>query len=659
MNASKKLPPTPVTPVDAPPLYLLAMALLAQPDDAGAEAQWLRAQAEQTSGASLALWQSAPPQHDLRLHALAQAFGLAPIECVAVALAAAVEVDPMLGRVLAWLQAPTGGTRPGVGLLLTLADLLDLAGALEDLVGGSARDCGLLVVDDETRPLPEQVLRVALPTVLALRCGGGNWPGIRIGEASAGPVAPSLQREAARQAAALYSADRAPAFAPDGAVAQAQAQAHGNSGAMTALVIRSGHPHQARTAALLLARQHGCLPAFIEGEPPAGLAPWLWLRGVMPVLCSELAPGEVRRLPTLPGYKGPLLIASGIDGSFEREGVAVGDWRVPLPLPLERVACWTTHVDQASAERLGRAHRLAPAQIDALAREARHQALLADEPLAERHVALAMRYGAVGELGNLAQRVPDTVPDEALVMPPELQSALAALRQRCVRREGLADALGPSARARYRPGVRGLFVGASGTGKTLAAAWLASRLGLPLYQVDLASVASKYIGETEKNLSQLFARAEHAEVVLLFDEADALFGKRTDVKDAHDRFANQQTNYLLQRIESFDGIAVLTSNSRSRFDAAFTRRLDSIIDFPMPGPQERRALWLAHLGGHHALDDAQVNRVSAACDLAGGHIRNATLAAASMDTGPVLYANLRAAIEAEYRKLGRHAPAGL
>ena len=128
---------------------------------------------------------------------------------------------------------------------------------------------------------------------------------------------------------------------------------------MTALVIRSGHPHEARTAALLLARQHGCLPAFIEGEPPAGLAPWLWLRGVMPVLCSELAPGEVRRLPTLPGYKGPLLIASGIDGSFEREGVAVGDWRVPLPLPLERVACWTTHVDQASAERLGRAHRLA------------------------------------------------------------------------------------------------------------------------------------------------------------------------------------------------------------------------------------------------------------------------------------------------------------
>ncbi len=274
---------------------------------------------------------------------------------------------------------------------------------------------------------------------------------------------------------------------------------------------------------------------------------------------------------------------------------------------------------------------------------------------------LAARQGAAGELGTLAQLLPDAVPDEALVMPPELAATLAALRRRCVLREGLAAPLGPSARARYRAGVRALLVGPSGTGKTLAAAWLASRLGLPLYRVDLASVASKYIGETEKNLAQLFARAEHAEVVLLFDEADSLFGKRTEVKDANDRFANQQTNYLLQRIETFDGIALLTSNSRSRFDAAFTRRLDAIIEFPMPGPQERRMLWLAHLGAHHALDAGQVNRIAASCDLAGGHIRNAVLAAAAGADGaaPIGYEALRAAVEAEYRKLGRPCPAGL
>jgi hypothetical protein len=193
----------------------------------------------------------------------------------------------------------------------------------------------------------------------------------------------------------------------------------------------------------------------------------------------------------------------------------------------------------------------------------------------------------------------------------------------------------------------------------LAAGWLASRLGLPLYRVDLASVSSKYIGETEKNLAQLFARAEHAEGVLLFDEADSLFGKRTEVKDANDRFANQQTNYLLQRIESFDGIALLTSNSRARFDSAFTRRLDAIIEFPTPGPDERRALWLAHLGTHHRLDDGQINRVAVACDLAGGHIRNATLTAAAAAPEVIDYPRLCSAIAQEYRKLGRALPAGL
>ena len=175
-------------------------------------------------------------------------------------------------------------------------------------------------------------------------------------------------------------------------------------------------------------------------------------------------------------------------------------------------------------------------------------------------------------------------------------------------------------------------------------------------------MTSKYIGETEKNLAELFARAEHAEVVLLFDEADSLFGKRTDVKDSNDRFANQQTNYLLQRIESFDGIALLTSNSRSRFDAAFTRRLDAIIEFPLPRPEERRALWLAHLGEHHRLDVGEINRIAASCDLAGGHIRSAVLAAAALAGvrgDAVGYEDVVVAVEAEYRKLGKAVPGEL
>jgi SpoVK/Ycf46/Vps4 family AAA+-type ATPase len=248
------------------------------------------------------------------------------------------------------------------------------------------------------------------------------------------------------------------------------------------------------------------------------------------------------------------------------------------------------------------------------------------------------------------------------VLPPATRREIEALSARWLARDALAERLGPAARARYRPGVRALLVGPSGTGKTLAVGWLATRLGLPLYRVDLASITSKYIGETEKNLAQLFARAEHAEGVLLFDEADSLFGKRTDVKEANDRFANAQTNYLLQRIESFEGIAILTSNSRARFDSAFTRRLDAVIEFPPPGPEERRALWVAHLGGAHTLSTVELNRIAAACDLAGGHIRNATLAAAvaaRAHARAIAYADVAAGIAAEYRKLGKSPPSGI
>jgi len=175
-------------------------------------------------------------------------------------------------------------------------------------------------------------------------------------------------------------------------------------------------------------------------------------------------------------------------------------------------------------------------------------------------------------------------------------------------------------------------------------------------------VTSKYIGETEKNLAQLLARAEQAEVVLLFDEADALFGKRTDVRDANDRFVNSQTNYLLQRIESFDGLALLTSNSRARLDSAFSRRLDMILDFPLPGPEERRELWRSHLGTAHRLTLREVNQLSAAADLAGGHVRNAVFAAAVIARAherPIEYADVIQGVRSEYRKLGRQLPSEL
>ena len=746
-----------------PALHLLALAALAAglPADAdGVEADWLRSlrgllprpdtgesqlpspqslpavalrprprldapSAARTGGASspaAALarqWFAQPPAADAGLHAVATSLALGPAETVATALALAVEFEPMVGRALAWLQAPVGGARPTLGLLASLGPLLGwwpdvvadttsattadttpdtalitapskapdtvsdqgIAAVLATLCQGPARANGLWLIDGESRPLTEQALQLPLPLAMAMRsympgaeattapnAGGAGgldpprlaghanaanglsmtlapWPGLHWLDGTA-PQPPSLQQATHDQAAALAAAG------PGGV-----------------LVVRSGHPREARAAAAAVAAAVGCRAIALAGTAPAGLGPWLWLQAALPVLLADLAPGEMLSLPRWPGWAGPVLVAAGLDGQIQADGDPVAEWLLPLPLPAERCALWSARLPADAAQRLGQRHRHSASQIDQLVRSARHLARVdagfaqqpgaAETALTEVQVLRATRQGSPGGLGSLAQWLPDAVPDDALVVSPALRTTLDALRRRCERRDGLADPLGPAARTRYRPGVRALLVGASGTGKTLSVGWLASRLGLPLYRVDLASVASKYIGETEKNLAQLFARAEHAEVVLLFDEADSLFGKRTEVKDANDRFANQQTNYLLQRIECFDGIAVLTSNSRARFDSAFTRRLDTIIDFPAPGPQERRALWLAHLGDHHALDDAQLNRIAAGCDLAGGHIRNATLAAVAATAAPVGYADLRAAIEAEYRKLGRQPPSGI
>ena len=143
-----------------------------------------------------------------------------------------------------------------------------------------------------------------------------------------------------------------------------------------------------------------------------------------------------------------------------------------------------------------------------------------------------------------------------------------------------------------------LFAGDSGTGKTLSAEVVAGALGLDLYVIDLATVIDKYIGETEKNLDRIFREADRVNGVLLFDEADAIFGKRSEVHDAHDRYANVEVAYLLQRMERFDGIAILTTNLRANLDDAFLRRLDALVDFPTPDEPSRRLLWERHLPGH-------------------------------------------------------------
>ena len=597
----------------------IAFALLADRsgNEDSPEASWLAGHAaalamSQGVGepqAAVSAWNSSPPAVDRRLHALAvqQRLGLA--ETLALALAREAELLPMAARALIWLQHPVGEARPTVGLIASLCQRFGVPDALPALADGPARRHGLLQLQPDERPLCERSVRVALPLLFAIDGRDGHFDGVDTDTAALPPLPPSAVAEARRHAAGLIR---------DG---------------VRTLLIRSGQPLEARAAAAQVVGAMGARAAFFEGEAAPGFAAWLWLGGRLPVWCVSLAPGERRRAPRIPGHDGPLLVACGADGSIDA-GAAVAQWRLPVPAAAERSQLWRaalgTGPAAATIAALATHHRHAAGRIAELGQAARSAAARLDEEVAIIHVTQVARSGVGADLGALA--------------------------------ELLADGLGAAARTRYRPGVRALLVGPSGTGKTLAASWVATRLGLPLYRVDLASVTSKYIGETEKNLSELFARAEHAEVVLLFDEADSLFGKRTDVKDANDRFANQQTNYLLQRIESFEGIVLLTSNSRARFDSAFTRRLDAIIEFPAPGPEERRALWLAHLGEQHGLDAATLNRLAAACDLAGGHIRNVVLAAAALarQRGTALdEVALLVAVAAEYRKLGKSLPSAM
>jgi hypothetical protein len=581
-----------------------------------------------------------PVPADLPLFELAANLDLSVAELLAVSLAVAVDMDPMVGRVLAFVQAPVGGSRPTLGLLATALEPVtrnnDLLGMLAT---GKAVQSGLLTLLSDNAPLPERSVTVPLPLVRALSGADAGWPAIRIGAAdgAALDLAESVQQKGLHLARGLR------AFPGGG------------------LTIRCASMPEGRALAQTIAVAMQMRPAFIDGEIPSGLEPWLIARRLLPVFSLNLGPGERKELHAFRYYRGPAIAICGLEGSVTSSDRAWPDCVIGVPERAEREMLWGKVLgDKTLSAELAREFRHGAGRIAQLARVA-NQLRAADgrARLTVDDIRQSAWTSDSLSLDGLAVPMRERITDEALIVAKPIREQLELLLARCRVRDHLADGLGVSATTRYRAGVRGLFVGPSGTGKSLAVQWLAAKLGMPLYRVDLAAITSKWIGETEKNLAQLLARAEHSDVMLLFDEADSLFGKRTDVKEANDRFANAQTNYLLQRIETFDGVVMLTSNSRTRFDSAFTRRLDVIIDFPMPGPEERRALWLSHLGTSHCLGMLQLNQIAAAVDLGGGHIRNVALAAAvfaKSNGREITYADLVCGLESEYRKLGRLLP---
>ncbi|MDO8144911.1 ATP-binding protein [Isoptericola sp. 178] len=355
--------------------------------------------------------------------------------------------------------------------------------------------------------------------------------------------------------------------------------------------------------------------------------------------------------PLLTGTTAPVLLVSSNrpDGVAEALGTSVVE--VPRLGPGERRDLLTDALGRA---RVG----VAPAEVDRAA-GAFDLALPDLGPVAEETARVglweACRRRPRAGVGTLARVRTTRAGWDELVLPERQLDQLRALAATVRHRARVLDDWGLGARSGRGRGTAALFAGGSGTGKTFAAEVIAHDLDLDLVHVDLSQVVDKYLGETEKRLARLFDAAEDGGMVLLFDEADALFGKRSEVKDSHDRYANVEVGYLLQRLEAFGGLAVLTTNARSALDPAFTRRLAVVVDFPSPDRASRERMWDLSLPAALPRADVSLARLADA-DLTGGAIAAAALQAAYLaaaDGGVVTMDHLGQAVRWELAKTGR------
>lgn len=322
----------------------------------------------------------------------------------------------------------------------------------------------------------------------------------------------------------------------------------------------------------------------------------------------------------------------------------------------QRVQWWNEVFPGLSDRKLARLGRRFELDYAAVARARSELGAAVDDGEAQfGDIAAFCRRRARRDVGPLVHRVETTHDREDLVVPDATNRKLDRLvawmdhRRQVLHHWGMADRLGG------RPGLATLFSGPPGTGKTMAASILADHIGLDLFRVDLAAVVSKYIGETEKNLDRVFDAAEAGCAVLFFDEADALFGRRAEVKDARDRYANLEVSYLLQRMEDYRGLAILATNLEKNLDEAFRRRLQFVVRFPRPGRRQREVIWRRLLGDGVPLgDDVDFEVLARRFTLTGGHIRNCAIDAAFLaaENGQVTMEDLMRAVARQLKKAG-------
>ena len=352
-------------------------------------------------------------------------------------------------------------------------------------------------------------------------------------------------------------------------------------------------------------------------------------------------------LDALAGAPGPVFAALADPAAPTRAGA----WRFVVEAPPEAEQRALVDAALPDTENAPRAAALAPRVVDQLARALR----AASGPLPGEAVLDACRRETRAQLEPLARRIEPRAGWDDLVVPAETRHLLRLIASHVRHRAKVYEDWGFAAKSARGLGISALFDGPSGAGKTMASEVLAGDLDVDLYHIDLASVVSKYIGETEKNLARLFDAAEGSGAILLFDEADALFGKRSEVRDSHDRYANIEISYLLQRMESYRGLAILTTNLKSALDTAFVRRIRFIVQFPFPDAASRAEIWRRVFPAGTPLGEIDPERL-AQLSVAGGHIRNIALAAAFLaaERGePVTMQHVLEGARLEYGKLER------
>lgn len=585
---------------------------------------------------------AAPDQASTRLADLARHAGLDLVETALLAVAAVAEESVAGHLLLGLLSGDTGPARPTVALALELAGVAADAETAYRLLGDLAplRRCGLVELGGDDVLLSR---RVGLPPRVAAHLAGSDAPTPEVLAVLVEPTPVQVDGVSVAADAIVAGLPLTWIHGPAGTAGTALGVAACQTLDVPCLVADlqrapDGESVQPLVSALLLEAVLGGAVLVLAGAERA--RPDWFAPATLPVVAVSTEPWDPSWSADLP--------------------VTIAAPRLTLA---ERARLWAPVLGRLDVDREISALRFGPEQIVSVGRHARQMARLHGEP----DVDLGRIRSSARHLGR--GRALRTNPDAAvgiddLVLPEHALGEIRRLLDWGRYRDEVIG-LGPvHGRGGKGTGICALFTGPPGTGKTLAAHVVADSLGMDLYQVELAGVVDKYIGETEKNLEQVFAIAESTNAVLFFDEADALFGSRSEVRDARDRYANQEIAYLLQRMEQFDGITVLASNLRGNIDPAFARRLQFIISFPEPDEATRARLWrrhLAALGDEDGRDPVDVDTLARTVELSGGDIRNIVLAAtyaAVADGERVGMRHLNAAVRREYIKLGRRVPAG-